>query len=150
MLSCLAGARLRQDENSVGHVGRRGQRALNLGIRWQSLRIPPPPPPAGRSSSPTPPKCDSTLSMQHVLFTILVKKPQDLLPALLNLRVSILSGSRAGVASPSLGYPEFGSGTLVFAGTRHLNTLDILWRENIFFWVLHLPADPGCVASVQG
>lgn len=119
----------------------------------ESPHPPTPTPTATPSRSvvlPNSPKCDSTRSMQQVLFTILVKKPQNLLPALLNLRVSILSGSRAKVASPSLGYPECGSGTLVFAGTRHLNTLDVLRRENIFFGVLHLPADPGCVASEQG
>lgn len=86
----------------MGHMGRRAESPEPGHQMAESPHSPtPPPPPAGRLSSPTPLKCDSTLSMQHVLFTILVKKPQNLLPALLNLRASILSGSRAGVASPS-------------------------------------------------
>lgn len=69
------------------------------------------------------------LSTHQVLFTFLVKEPQNLPFSLLNLRAPTPSGPKAGEASPSLSHPEFGSGTPPLPEPGILNTLQ---REGIF------------------
>lgn len=66
--------------------------------------------------------------MHQVHFTTVVKKPQNLLPALLNLRTPTLSGSRAGVA------PLWAIRNLAQALLSLLEPgiLDTLQRESIF------------------
>lgn len=75
------------------------------------------------------PERDCILFTHQVLFTLLVKEARNLLFVLLNLRTPTLSGLRAGLAPPYLGYPEFGSDTPSLSEPGILN---ILQRENIF------------------
>lgn len=114
------------------------QGALSLGIPWRNQ---PHTPRSRPGAAPAPPECDSTLAVHQASFYI----PDE--EALLNLGAPTRSGPKAGVAPPSLAHPEFGSGTPSLPEPGIPNTLQ---RENSFFWVLHLPTDPGCVASVQG
>lgn len=78
--------------------------------------------------------------MHRALCTLLVKEAQDLLFVLLNLRTPTLSGLRAGLAPPSLGYPEFGSDT---PSLREPGILNILQRENIVSGSTTCPQTPG-------
>lgn len=95
------------------------------------------------TSPPAPPRVE----MHQALLT---QKPQNCLPVLLSLRAPTLSGPRAGVALPSLGHLESGSGILVFAGTRRPERTGHTSEGEHLLWVLHLPTDPMCVASGQG
>ncbi|CAM9508297.1 unnamed protein product [Rangifer tarandus platyrhynchus] len=95
------------------------------------------------TSPPAPPRVE----MHQALLT---QKPQSRLPVLLSLRAPTLSGPRAGVALPSLGHLESGSGILVFAGTRRPERTGHTSEGEYLLWVLHLPTDPMCVASGQG
>lgn len=88
--------------------------------------------------------------MHQVLFIILVEKPQYLLPTPLNLRAPILSRPRAGMAPPSLGHPESGSSTPVFAGTRRPEHSGHTSEGKCLFWILHLFIALERVASEQG
>lgn len=110
----------------------RGQGALNLGLRWQS------PPEQAPSSAPTP----SVIA--HFPCTSSFYNPSS--PSQPENSHSFWAKSWSG---SSLGHLEFGSGTPVFAGTRHPEHTGHPSEGEYFLWVLHLPTDPRQVASVR-
>ena len=119
---------------SVGkHVMMRGRESPASGAQVAQPATPPPAPPESGS-------------VPGSSYTEATEPP----PCPPQLESPPPSGPRAGVALPSLGHLESGSGILVFAGTRRPERTGHTSEGEYLLWVLHLPTDPMCVASGQG